>query len=136
MTNKTLGEKLRELRVQHRLSMLDVAEKLGITASAIGNYEKGYREPNLTNLKKLAKIYNVSLNYLVDEPEYNPKDNSYFHNLNMFSGALHPTETASEAFVQIVNISPALKDNELETLRDYFSFLISQRKNTNTKDTP
>lgn len=56
---------LRELRKQNKLSQSEVAEKLGITASAYGFYEQGKTVPNAEVLNVLADLYDVSTDYLL-----------------------------------------------------------------------
>ena len=60
-----LKEKLKEIRKQHNLTQQKVAEHLGITQSTYAYYETGRNEPDLETLKKLADLYNCSLDYLV-----------------------------------------------------------------------
>ena len=57
--------RLRELRKQNNLSQSEVAEKLGITASAYGFYEQGKTIPNAEALSILADLYDVSTDYLL-----------------------------------------------------------------------
>lgn len=61
----TYEYRLRELRKQNKLSQSEVAEKLGITASAYGFYEQGKTIPNAEALSILADLYDVSTDYLL-----------------------------------------------------------------------
>ena len=64
--------RLKELRKQAGLNQSELADKLGISTSAIGMYEQGRRDPDTQILIKIANIFNVSLDYLVgksNEPE-------------------------------------------------------------------
>lgn len=61
-----LGKKLRELRQNKNLSQWQVAELVGISKAMISSYELNVREPSLTTLKKLASLYKVSADYLLD----------------------------------------------------------------------
>lgn len=56
---------LRELRKSQGYTQETLAKKLGISASAVGLYEQGRREPDNETLKKLSKIFNVSIDYLL-----------------------------------------------------------------------
>ena len=60
-----LKQKLAKFRIEAGLSQSDVAEKLGITRQAYNHYETGRRTPDLETATKLAKIYNVSIDFLV-----------------------------------------------------------------------
>jgi len=61
-----LAQRLKQLRVENKLTATEVASKLTIAKSTISNYEKGIREPNLTTLSSLAKIYGTTLGGLLD----------------------------------------------------------------------
>lgn len=61
--------KLKELRKEKSLRQQDIANVLGITVSAYGNYELGQREPDLQTLKKLSEYFEVSVDYLIGNTE-------------------------------------------------------------------
>lgn len=56
-----LAEKLKELRIEKGLSQREVSSALGMTRNAFTNYENGYREPSLENLKKICQFFDVSV---------------------------------------------------------------------------
>ena len=60
-----LTEILKELRVNAGLTQKELAAKLGIGQSTIVGYEKGIREPTVSNLALYAKYFNVSIDYIV-----------------------------------------------------------------------
>lgn len=43
----------------------DIATKLGVESAAISKYELDMRVPNIETIKKLATIFNVSMDYLL-----------------------------------------------------------------------
>jgi len=53
------------LRVQYRLKQLDVAEILDIDRSTYSYYESGRSFPPLNRIITLAKMYSVSVDYLL-----------------------------------------------------------------------
>lgn len=61
----TLAERLRLLRTRFGYSQAVLAEKLAISRMAYTQYETGNREPGLDTLIALAKIYNVSVDFLL-----------------------------------------------------------------------
>lgn len=66
--------KLKLLRKELKKTQTDIANVLGITVSAYGNYELGQREPDNANLVKLARYFNVSTDYLLGlSDERSPK---------------------------------------------------------------
>ena len=63
---ENLGSKLKIARVNRNLSRKQVAELIGVTSSMIGLYETGERLPSLPAIAKLATLYKVSTDYLLD----------------------------------------------------------------------
>ena len=59
------SERLKNLRKQAHLTQVDVAEKLGISQPAYASWERGIKKPTQENLVKIAKILNISIDYLV-----------------------------------------------------------------------
>ena len=62
----TLGKKLAVLRKQHGLSQQNLGDELHVSAQAVSKWENDLAEPDLTTLKKLAQIYKVSIDLLLD----------------------------------------------------------------------
>ena len=61
-----LSDKLKALRLSKKLTQKQIADYLGINQTSYGDYEHGFYEPSITNLKKLARFYRVSIDYLLD----------------------------------------------------------------------
>ena len=57
--------RLRELREDHDYTQKDIAEILGTTQQQYYKYEKGIQEIPVHHLITLAKLYRVSVDYLV-----------------------------------------------------------------------
>lgn len=73
---KVLGDKIRELRGLD-MTQRELAKKLGISASAVGMYEQNRREPDLATLKKIAALFDVSIDSLMEfsiPASVNPED--------------------------------------------------------------
>lgn len=62
-----LEEKLVCLRKEKGLSQMYVAEAMGISRQAISRWEVGVALPSTDNLRKLAELYEVSMDSLVNE---------------------------------------------------------------------
>ena len=65
----TLGEKIKEARKQCGFSQEQLAEKLAVSRSAVAKWESGNGLPDVDNLKALAQLLNVSVDYLLDDGE-------------------------------------------------------------------
>lgn len=66
MENRTLAEKLKELRILHNCNQADVAAVLGIVRQTYSHYETGKRKPSYSALAKLANFYGVSMEVFSD----------------------------------------------------------------------
>lgn len=72
MNNKVdLGEKLRLLRVQRKVSQETLAEAIFVKNTTISNWEKGSRQIHLKNLEEICRYFQVPLSYftVVTVPE-------------------------------------------------------------------
>lgn len=59
-------KKIAELRKERNLSQSELAEKIGVSQQTISKYEKGIREPDISTLLSLSKIFNVSIDFLLE----------------------------------------------------------------------
>ena len=67
-----LGQRLSELRIKAGLSQEELGEVLGVTSQDIASWEDGSSEPTLSNIKKMATVFGVSVVDIVD-PENAPE---------------------------------------------------------------
>jgi DNA-binding XRE family transcriptional regulator len=71
---------LKYLRNQHNLSQAELAENLSIPRTTLSAYERGFVEPNIELMIKMAKFFKVSLDDLVaynlehNNPDHESKD--------------------------------------------------------------
>lgn len=60
-----MGERLKQLRIEHQMKLRDVATALNVTVRSINRYEDGTREPSVEMIIKFCKLYDVSADYLL-----------------------------------------------------------------------
>lgn len=65
MNNRLLSAKLKELRKLHNYNQDYVASALGIVRQTYSHYETGKRTPNSEILFKIAGLYNIPVNDLM-----------------------------------------------------------------------
>lgn len=65
----TLDKKLARLRKKAGLSQAEVSEEMDVSRQAVTKWETGQSRPSTENLQSLSKLYNVPLEYLLDESE-------------------------------------------------------------------
>lgn len=66
-----IGNKLKELREKKGINQKDLAKYLNLTQVQISKYELEKNEPDLNTTKKIAKFFNVTIDYLLGTPEEN-----------------------------------------------------------------
>ncbi len=64
-----LANQITILRKEAGMSQSQLAEKLNVGPSAIGMYEQGRRTPAIDILVQMAKLFEVSLDYLITGTE-------------------------------------------------------------------
>ena len=60
-----LGARIAALRRRAGLSQAELAQRLRISASAMGMYEQGRREPSVDTLVAMAEEFQVSMDFLL-----------------------------------------------------------------------
>ena len=64
-----LHEKIKHLRKEQGWSQGEMSEKLGIHGGHVSRLENGKYQPSVEVLKKLANVFEVSVDYLLNESE-------------------------------------------------------------------
>ena len=62
---KTLGTMIAELRKQHGMTQLELAEKMGVTDKAVSKWERDLSCPDINSLPNLAETLGVSVEDLM-----------------------------------------------------------------------
>ena len=65
-----LGEKIKKYREEKKITQVEVAEVLGVKPATVSKYEAGTLEPNIESLKKLAELFEISVDELLREDEF------------------------------------------------------------------
>lgn len=61
-----LGKKIAALRKKNNLSQEELAEKVGVARQTISKWEIGDTTPDINQVKIISKIFNISIDELVD----------------------------------------------------------------------
>lgn len=102
---KEFGERLKLLRKERSLTQTDLANVIGLTQSAIYNYEKGNRKIPMSVLKKFANYFEMSITELIGLNIETPNDDWYIDEIKSYE----------------------LSKNEIEELMNYVRFIVSKR---------
>ena len=87
MTN--LGDKIKTARKAQKITQAALADRLGVHRSTIANYEIERRLPSLNELREIAQILHVDVNYLLEgeevsaETELKTRANDVFFDLDI-----------------------------------------------------
>lgn len=66
MIKNQFNKNLKDLRNNSNLTQSEIAKKLNITQGTYGNYELGNREPNFDVLLQISKLFNISIDLLLN----------------------------------------------------------------------
>lgn len=61
-----LSTRIKELRISHGLSQVELGEKLSVTKQTISNWENNNIQPSVDMLIKIADYFSVSTDYLLE----------------------------------------------------------------------
>lgn len=63
--------RLKQIREDKDIKQEVLAKEIGVKQTTISNWESGAREPDIQSLIKLAKYFNVSVDYLIGNDTQN-----------------------------------------------------------------
>ncbi|MCW2758341.1 MAG: DNA-binding protein [Nocardioidaceae bacterium] len=115
-TVETLGEHLREQRVNAQLSLRQLAEQAGVSNPYLSQIERGLRRPSAEVLQQLAKALRVSAEQL------------YVH-----AGLLNPDEDGVRSVELAILADTGLTERQKQSLLDVYA---SFRSANNHPDQP
>jgi len=79
METKMIGNRIAEARKKLNVSQAELAERLFISAQAVGKWERGESFPDITTFIRLAKLLGVDLNYFSDDFPSTASENNPEH---------------------------------------------------------
>ena len=80
-----MGKRLRELRDTKGKSQKEAAGDLYLKQSVLSSYEIGDREPSIITLNKIARYYNVTVDYLTGNNEFKSVQHERLQDAEIFS---------------------------------------------------
>ena len=100
---------LRQLRKKAGMTQPELAQRLGISRSAVSMYEAGSREPNFAMLQQIAALFEVDLNTL--------------------TGAQQPARPATDEELKFALFGDGeIDDDVLEEVKAFAQFARQRRK--------
>lgn len=107
VTLKKFGERLKQLRKEHKLTQTELATAIGTTQSTIYKYEKGMQNVPMSVLTKFANYFEVSIDDLAGT-------------------LIETTEPSEEPWIKVLKLYN-FNNDELKELMNYASFIVSKR---------
>lgn len=83
MINYELGDKISNLRRKQQLTQQELAESVGLTNKAISKWETGKSMPTINELRKLAQIFDVSMDEIC---AFKPKEQKQIYKIAITGG--------------------------------------------------
>ena len=106
---KEVGERIRKVRKQRKISMKELGSRIGVSESTISRYENGSMSMPFNQIKPIADALNVSAKYLLDWKDTNIEKELFFDYWDK--------EIKTYTF----------SDSELNELKSFIQFIISKR---------
>lgn len=66
---KTIGEKIKTLRIQKKMTQQELADKIGVSYTTVSLYESDTRKPSFKAINKIADVFNVTPAYFFDDEQ-------------------------------------------------------------------
>ncbi|HIR52231.1 MAG TPA: helix-turn-helix transcriptional regulator [Candidatus Onthovicinus excrementipullorum] len=98
-----IGERLAEVRKDHRDTQADLAERLGVSLPAVRAWEQGKSSPSHEMLVEICRLYGISADFLLGLSDIDP---------------VYERRRAAERLTQ----------TEQTALRDFETYLLWRRK--------
>lgn len=90
----TIGERLKDLRVERKLTLEQFSAEVGISKSALGKYESDNgKDISPYSISMLADYYGVSSDYLMGRTEIKNHPNTALHELHLSDDAIDVLST-------------------------------------------
>jgi len=90
----TIGERLKDLRVERKLTLEQLSNEVGISKSALGKYESDNgKDISPYSILVLADYYGVSCDYLMGRTETKNRPNTALHELRLIDASIDVLKT-------------------------------------------
>ena len=102
------SKKIRNLRENKGINQEKLGKMLGLSASTVGMYEQGRRQPDNETLIKIAEFFDVSTDYLLGITEVKNYNKPYAENID------------KELFVKLSSLNKKEKEKMLKIIDIFF----------------
>lgn len=123
-------ERLRECRKQAGLSQEELADKLCVSRQAVTKWESGRGMPNIESLQDIAKLFNVSIDYLLENGEALTntviKESIYLDEYEVKGNCRSKYDVVVQSkYPNVKKITPLIRRKKLNSIEEVIDFFIS-----------
>lgn len=116
--------RLQQLREEKNISQIEIANVLEVTRQAYSRYERGERELGYGALIKLAKYFDVSIDYLLINSDFYYPGNNPNENKNLIERP--PYEITDKQTLDIVKLCKVMNEIQKAQVFGYVVALLEQ----------
>ena len=81
MDQERIGQFIKKIRQDNKLTQKELADKLGVTYQAVSKWENGKNVPDIAILKEMSKMFNINIDEILDGEKKSKKNNEYIYPL-------------------------------------------------------
>ena len=135
-----IGQRIKDIRLENKLSQQAMADILGVTSMSISNYEKGFRVPDCNFLKKFAACFDVSTDYLLGlNDNKDPKNTPIGNRLGLSDNSVDTLERLTDdeqGALSLQLINDILSSTELQRILQHLNTWVAYKRNNHYSDAP
>ena len=105
-----IGDKIIQLRKKKNWSQTDLSKEIKVSRTIIGNYERNENMPSVEILLKIAKAFDVSVDFLIGEAEVSNLDKAVLQRI--YDIEKLDDDTKSKLFFLIDNVIQNFKTKQ------------------------
>ena len=123
-----LTESLKKIRKQYKMTQEDVAKFLGISRSGYTYYETGKTVPSVETLKRLAIMYDTTIDEVVGMPQEKSVAGKSVAESNFMGKGMDPLMYMKKEEKTLIMAFRLLSDEEKKKLTDEAITLLSEKE--------
>lgn len=83
MDQERIGQFIKKIRQDNKLTQKELADKLGVTYQAVSKWENGKNVPDIAILKEMSKMFNIDIDEILDGEKKSKKKNNYYYPIGL-----------------------------------------------------
>lgn len=134
----TTGQRIRAVRKEQGLTQKELGELLGVSASAVGQFETNKKPPKIETLDRIAVALQVPITYLIGEVKQVPADMALDQKLSHIGYSIGYYEEDSIMWINYPDGTLDVSVADLEELNtranEYLRFLLHELREKHWND--